>query len=94
MNATLRRIEELERTQEWHEAFAEVERVIAWAVATGRCTTAEGDSYLTQMKRAVPLSLFVAGKWRSSIFGPDHEADTTAMMDAFHAWEQAEGIAS
>ena len=89
----MRRIEELERTQEWHAAFASIERVIAWAVATGQNAESEGAAHLAQMKQAVPLEVFVGGHWTPPVFGPDHEAYTAAMMDAFHAWEQAQGIA-
>ncbi|MGI8486846.1 MAG: hypothetical protein ACR2OU_21635 [Thermomicrobiales bacterium] len=63
MNATLRRIEELERTQEWREAFAGVERVIAEAVATGQYTENEGRDHLSELKRICPLAQFVAGRW-------------------------------
>jgi len=93
MSATMRRIEELERTQEWHDAFAEIERVITWAVAVGKCTEAEGAMHLSEMVGMVPLEVFVAGRWMPPLFGPDHEAYTTTMMDAFHAWEQSQGIA-
>ncbi len=94
MNATLRRIEELERREEWHAAFAGIERVIAWAVAVDTCTAAEGAMHLSEMKRMVPLKRFVAGKWTPPpAETPEAETKTTTMMDAFHAWEQAQGIA-
>lgn len=89
----MRRIEELERREEWHAAFAGIERVIAWAVAVGECTAAEGAMHFSEMKRMVHLERFVAGRWTPPVFGPDHEACTTTMMDAFHVWEQAQGIA-
>lgn len=94
MSATMRRIEELERRDEWNAAFAETERVIAWAVATDQYTAAEGAAHLTQMKQAVPLAQFVAGHWTPPpAETPEAAAYTAAMMDAFHAWEQAQGIA-
>lgn len=93
MSATLRRIEELERREEWHAAFAGIERVIAWAVAVDTCTAAEGAVHLSEMKRMVPLEVFVAGRWTPPVFGPDHEACTATMMEACHAWEHAQGIA-
>ncbi len=93
MSATILRIEELERREEWHAAFAGIERVIAWAVAVDKCTEAEGAVHLSEMKRMVPLELFVAGRWMPPVFGPDHEAYTDTMMDACHAWEQSQGIA-
>ena len=94
MNATIRRIEELERTLEWHDAFAGIARVIIWAVATGQYTAAEGAAHLAQMKQAVPLAQFVAGHWTPPpAETPEAAAYTAAMMDAFHAWEQAQGIA-
>ena len=93
MNATLRRIEELERTQEWHDAFAGIARVVDWAVATGQYTAAEGAMHLSEMVSMVPLGMFVAGRWMPPVFGPDHEAYTATMMDAFHAWERSQGIA-
>ncbi len=89
MSATMRRIEELERTQEWHEAFAGIERVIAWAVATNQCTAAEGAMHLAQMKQAVPLAQFVAGKWTPPPVGNEEATDT--MMAAFCAWECKQG---
>ncbi|MGI8404216.1 MAG: hypothetical protein ACR2OE_05535 [Thermomicrobiales bacterium] len=92
MNATMRRIEGLERTQEWFEAFAGIGRVIAWAVATGQCTEAEGAIHLSQMKQAVPLAQFVAGKWTPPVFDLEHKDYTATMMDTFHVWEQAQGI--
>ena len=93
MSATMRRIEELERRDEWHAAFAGIERVIAWAVAVGTCTAAEGAMHLSEMKRMVPLERFVAGRWTPPLFGPDHEAYTATMMEACHAWERSQGIA-
>jgi len=93
MNATLRRIEELERRAEWHAAFASIERVIAWAVAVDTCTAAEGIMHLSEMVGMVPLELFVAGKWTPPAETPEAETKTTTMMDAFHAWEHAQGIA-
>jgi len=94
VNATLRRIEELERRDEWHDAFASIERVIAWAVAVGTCTAAEGAVHLSEMKRMVPLERFVAGRWMPPPAETSEAAAcTAAMMDAFHAWEHAQGIA-
>ncbi len=91
MSTTLRRIEELERREEWIREFAKIERMYVWAVATGQCTAAEGAGHLAHMKEAVPLEVFVAGKWTPQIVTPEQEADTAAMMAAFHAWEQAQG---
>ncbi len=93
MNATLRRLEELERHTEWHDAFSEIQRVIGWCIATGQCTEAEGAGHLQRMKAAVPLKLFVAGHWTPPVFDFEHKAYTTEMMEAFHAWEQSQGIA-
>ena len=92
MNAAIRRIEELERRDEWIAAFEGIQRVIAWAVTTNQCTAAEGAGHLEQMKRAVPLELFVAGHWTPPVFDLEHKDYTATMMDTFHAWEQAQGI--
>jgi hypothetical protein len=94
MSAMMRRIEELERREEWHDAFASIERVVAWAVAVGKCTEAEGIMHLSEMVGMVPLELFVAGKWTPPpAETPEAETKTTTMMDAFHAWERSQGIA-
>jgi hypothetical protein len=90
----MRRIEELERRDEWHDAFAGIARVIAWAVAVGKCTEAEGTMHLSEMKRMVPLERFVAGTWTPPPAETSEAAARTAtMMDACHAWERSQGIA-
>jgi len=93
MNATIRRIEDLERHAEWHAAFASIERVIAWAVAVGKCTEAEGAVHLSEMVDMVPLERFVTGRWTPPSPTGNEEA-TAQMMAEFHAWEQSQGNAS
>lgn len=78
---------------EWHAAFAEIARVVDWAVATGQYAESEGAADLARMKQAVPLEVFVAGHWTPPVFDLEHKDYTAAMMDTFHAWEQAQGIA-
>ncbi|MGI8483472.1 MAG: hypothetical protein ACR2OU_04335 [Thermomicrobiales bacterium] len=88
MNATMRRIEELERTQEWFTAFAGIEKVLAWAIETNQCTVSEAAGHLEQMKAAVPLAQFVAGNWRPWHVDPDAAEATDEMMTTFLAWER------
>lgn len=97
MSTTMRRIEELERRDEWFDSFHHIEGVFAWAIETNQCSANEAAGHLSEMKRIVPLELFVAGKWTPPPDWipqtPAHAAKTVAMMDTFHAWGQAQGIA-
>ncbi|MGI8404852.1 MAG: hypothetical protein ACR2OE_08855 [Thermomicrobiales bacterium] len=97
MNTAIRRIEELERRSEWFEAFHHIEGVLAWAVASGQCSASEAAGHLSEMKRMVPLELFVAGKWTPPPdWIPQTPADaskTVTMITVFSEWEQSQGIA-
>lgn len=89
MNATMRRIGELERYHEWHAAGAVLDRAIAWGVAVGKCTASQGRRIRTELVTMCPLEVYVAGRWKSQPATPEERAAGIALRAEFHAWERA-----
>ena len=88
---TARRIAELERAQEWRDAFASMDRLFAWAVAVGMCDEPRADAIRTEIRAFVPLEVFVKGTWTPPAYSPEDTAATRAMWAEMEAWEASHG---
>ncbi len=88
---TARRIAELERAEEWRDAFANMDRLFAWAVAVGTCDEQRADAIRTELRAFAPFETFVKGTWTPL----DHSSEDTAAMHAMwaemEAWEASQG---
>ncbi|HEV2125857.1 MAG TPA: hypothetical protein VGW38_24130 [Chloroflexota bacterium] len=71
---TARRITALERSQEWHDAHTEMERVLRWARAVGMCDETRADAICTELRAFVPLEAFVKGTWTPLAKSPEDTA--------------------
>ncbi len=60
---TARRIAELERAEEWRDAFATVDRLFAWAMAVGTYDEQRADAIRTELRAFAPFEAFVKGTW-------------------------------
>lgn len=94
MNTALR-IAQLERSQEWHAALATVDRIIVWAIATGKCDDVRADAIRAELVNLVPLETFVAKGTYAVAPGIDLTAPTTAgdeLMEEVRAWERVQEV--
>ncbi len=82
------RVEQVERAVEHRRAFATVDRILGWAVATGQCDQARATAIRADAEAMAPFDQFVRGKWTPP---PELVTDPVAddaMMAAVAAWER------
>ena len=87
MNANDLRVEQIERAVEHRRAFATVDRILGWAVATGQCDQARATAIRADAEAMAPFDQFVRGKWTPPPLVTDPVAND-AMMAQVVAWEQ------
>jgi len=87
VNANDLRVEQIERAVEHRRAFATVDRILGWAVATGQCDQARATAIRADAEAMAPFDQFVRGKWTPPELVTDPVADD-AMMAQVVAWEQ------
>ena len=87
MNANDLRVEQIERAVEHRRAFATVDRILGWAVATGQCDQARATAIRADAEAMAPFDQFVRGKWTPPPLVTDPVADD-AIMAQVVAWEQ------
>jgi hypothetical protein len=82
-----RRIERAGRAVEWLEAQAMVERLLRWAVGTGKLAPGKVDALRAELRDMAPFRSYVAGTWvpPAHITGTD---DGAALLAAVDAWEE------
>jgi len=87
VNANDLRVEQIERAVEHRRAFATVDRILGWAVATGQCDQARATAIRADAEAMAPFDQFVRGKWTPPPLVTDPVAND-AMMAQVVAWEQ------
>ncbi len=76
MSDLRRRLDRLDRVREWDEAMVYVDRLLEWALGTGRIDLMEVGSIKLKLLAVAPTrDEFVSGKWSPPSISPeDREA--------------------
>ncbi len=76
MSDLRRRLDRLDRVREWDEAMVYVDRLLEWALGTGRIDLMEVGSIKLKLLAVAPTrDEFVSGKWSPPSVSPeDREA--------------------
>ncbi len=67
-----RRLDRLDRMREWDEAMAEVDRLLEWALGSGRLDLMKVAAFKLKLLAAAPTrDEFAAGKWTPEPASPE-----------------------
>ena len=87
---TERRLERVSLALEWCEAMQTVERLVRWALATGKLTPAAVPAIREELRAVAPFKTYITGRWRPPVSATADDATVAERLLAeVTAWEQA-----
>ncbi len=82
-----RRLDRLDRAREWDEAMVHIDRMIEWAVGSGRVDLLEAASIRLHILAAAPTrDDFAGGQWRPEPASPDDIEAARVFIGEIDAW--------
>ncbi len=82
-----RRLDRLDRAHEWDTAMAWVDRMIEWALASGRIDLLEAAAFKLKLLVVAPArDEFLSGKWFPEPASPDDIEAGRAFIGEIDAW--------